>query len=388
MYNYPFFIFSTRRNSMPIKVLYAHGIQEIGGAETDLLAILQGLDRERIHPYVACPPQGAFIERLRSISVPAFPVSFPSWRKVKDVWRIPLAVRSLTALLKREQFDLVHVNDYWWTPVVWLACWICRIPCLVHIRQQIEPRRVKQYWLKHPHRLLAICQEIRRVAIAGGVKPDRVQVVYSGLDLSAKKAQVPRGVIRQRHGVPAGHLLIGTVANLFPRKGYEYLLGALSDVRARVPHIHCVIVGEGDAGYQHTLLNLVKEKNLDAVVTFAGFQSDVLEYMADFDVVVLPSILEGFGIVLLEGMAMGKPVVASRVGGIPEAVEDGVTGILVPPANSSKLADALVHLLEQPALRHSMGEAGRKRVETLFTLKNTVQELEGIYRAVLAEAKS
>jgi glycosyltransferase involved in cell wall biosynthesis len=373
---------------MPIKVLYAHGIQEIGGAETDLLAILQGLDRERIHPYVACPPQGAFIERLRSISVPAFPVSFPSWRKVKDVWRIPLAVRSLTALLKREQFDLVHINDYWWTPVVWLACWICRIPCLVHIRQQIEPRRVKQYWLTHPHRVLAICQEIRRVAIAGGVKPDRVQVVYSGLDLSAKKAQVPRGVIRQRHGVPAGHLLIGTVANLFPRKGYEYLLAALSDVRARVPHIHCVIVGEGDAGYQHTLLNLVKDKNLDAVVTFAGFQSDVLEYMADFDVLVLPSILEGFGIVLLEGMAMGKPVVASRVGGIPEAVEDGVTGILVPPADSSKLADALVHLLEQPALRHSMGEAGRKRVETLFALKNTVQELEGIYRTVLSEAKS
>jgi glycosyltransferase involved in cell wall biosynthesis len=110
--------------------------------------------------------------------------------------------------------------------------------------------------------------------------------------------------------------------------------------------------------------------------------------MADFDVVVLPSILEGFGIVLLEGMAMGKPVVASRVGGIPEAVEDGVTGILVPPAHSRKLAEALVILLENSMLRQSMGEAGRKRVETLFSLERTIKAIESSYNNILSQSMS
>jgi glycosyltransferase involved in cell wall biosynthesis len=373
---------------MPIKILYAHGIQDIGGAETDLIAMIKGLDRERFHPSVACPPNGAFIERLRKIPVPVFPALFPSWRKVKDIWRIPIAVVSWVAILKRGKFDLVHINDYWWTPIVWLACRIRRIPCLVHIRQQIEPRRVKQYWLEKPNGVLAISQEIRHVAIEGGMDPDRIQVVYSGLDFSSKAEQVNRGLIRQRYGLPSGQLLIGAVANLFPRKGYEYLLEALADVRKIVPHVHCIIVGEGDEEYYEKLMNLVRAKDLNEVVTFAGFQPNVLEYMADFDVVVLPSILEGFGIVLLEGMAMGKPVVASRVGGIPEAVEDGVTGILVPPAHSRKLAEALVILLENSMLRQSMGEAGRKRVETLFSLERTIKAIESSYNNILSQSMS
>jgi glycosyltransferase involved in cell wall biosynthesis len=195
-------------------------------------------------------------------------------------------------------------------------------------------------------------------------------------------------LIRQRYGLPSGQLLIGAVANLFPRKGYEYLLEALADVRKIVPHIHCIIVGEGDEEYYEKLMNLVHERDLHSVVTFAGFQPNVLEYLADFDVVVLPSILEGFGIVLLESMAMGKPVIASRVGGIPEAVEDGVTGILVPPANSRKLAEALVVLLENSALRQSMGKAGRERVETLFSLERTIKAIEGSYNNILSQAMS
>ena len=372
---------------MSIKILYVHGIEDIGGAETDLIAMIKGLDRERFYPFVACRPTGAFIERLREIPVPVFPVLLPSWRKWKDIWGIPIAVASLIAILKREKFDLVHINDYWWTPVVWLACRISGIPCLVHIRQQIEPRRVKQYWLAKPDRVLAICKEIRQVAIDGGVDPNRVQVIYSGLDFSSKFENVNAGMIRKRHGLPPGQLLIGAVANLFPRKGYEYLLEALTDVRKIITNVHCVIVGEGDDGYRTQLMNLVNERDLNSVVTFAGFRSNVLEYMAAFDVVVLPSILEGFGIVVLEGMAMGKPVVASRVGGIPEAVEDGVTGILVPPANSRKLADALVRLLKNSTLRQAMGKAGRRRVESLFSLEKTIKEIEDSYHNILSQSQ-
>lgn len=369
---------------MPVKILYVHGIGHIGGAEMDLLAIMKSLNREQFLPSVACPPTGAFIERVREMGIPAFPVSFPSWRKIKDCWRIPFAVVSLAAILKREKFDLVHGNDYWWTPLVWLACRIRNIPFLVHVRQQIHPRRVKQYWLAKPERVLTICQEIRQSAIDGGVHPNRVQVVYSGMDLSSI-TQTTGGEIRKRYGLQPGQPLIGAVANLFPRKGYEYLLQALADARTVIPDIHCVILGEGDDAYYQKLLHLAHVLDVKAAVTFAGFQSDVLVHMADFDVVVLPSILEGFGIVLLEAMAMGKPVVASKVGGIPEAVEEGVTGLLVPPAHSGKLAEALLLLLKNSSLRRSMGEAGKKRVATIFSLERTILALEKTYCQVLSQ---
>lgn len=369
---------------VPIKILYVHGITEIGGAETDLLAILQDLHRDHFSPSVACPPTGALVERMRDIGIPVIPFSFPAWRKLKDLWRLPFAVRSLAAVLHKEKFDLVHSNDYWWTPMVWLASRISGIPCLVHVRQEIEPRRVKQYWLTKPARLLAICRDIRQAAIHGGVDPHRVQVVYSGLNLSSI-GHLPSGRIRARYGLSPGQPVIGAVANLFPRKGYESLLKALAEIRVVIPDIHCIIVGEGDEAYGQSLIALAKELELTAAVTFAGFQREVLAHMADCDVMVLPSLLEGFGMVLLEAMAMAKPVVASRVGGIPEAVEDGVTGVLVPPGNSGELAGALLRLLKDPALRDTMGKAGRKRVETMFSLERTIEELESTYRQLVSQ---
>lgn len=378
--------FAGKKYFMPIKILYVHGIQDIGGAETDLIALIKGLDRRLFHPSVACLSTGAFIERLREIPVPVFPVLFPSWRKLKDIWQMPIAIGSLVIILKMKNIDLVHINDYWWTPVVWLACRISRIPCIVHIRQQIEPCRTKQYWLAKPNRVLAICEGIQKAAIEGGVDPNRTQVVYSGLDLTSKSLQVRGGLMRKRYGLRPEQLIVGAVANLFPRKGYEYLLEAMASVRKCIPTVHCVIVGKGDAGYHQHLLNLVRVRDLQSVVTFAGFQPNAMEYMADFDVVVLPSILEGFGIVLLEAMAMGKPIIASRVGGIPEAVEDGVTGILVSPADSHNLAEALVILLENSTLRQSMGAAGRKRVEALFPMERTVKAIECSYSHILSQS--
>jgi glycosyltransferase involved in cell wall biosynthesis len=373
-----------RRMFMPVKILYIHGITKIGGAETDLLAILKGLDRTRLHPSVACPPTGAFIERIKEMAIPIFPLSFPSWRKLKDSWRIPFAVLSLASLLKREKFDLVHVNDYWWAPIAWLACRTRGIPSLVHVRQQIHPSKVKQYWLTKPDRVLAISQEIRQAIIDGGGPLNRVQVVYSGIDFSSI-TPTTGGEIRTRYGLQSGQPLIGAVANLFPRKGYEYLVKALAEIRMVIPDIHCLILGEGDHAYHQNLLHLITMLDLNSAVTFAGFQPDVLAHMVDFDVVVLPSIMEGFGMVLLEAMAMGKPIVASKVGGIPEAVEDGVTGVLIPPAHSGKLAEVLVFLLKNGSLRRSMGEAGRKRVATMFSLEKTIQELERVYDQVLSQ---
>ncbi len=369
-----------------VKVLYVHGIKEIGGAETDLLSVIRGLDRERFQPFVVCPSNSSFIKEVEALHIPVHGMHVPAWRKVKGIFWIPMAVLGLVRQIRHWNVDVVHVNDYWWAPLSWLASRWCQMPCVVHIRQQIEPKRVKQYWLTKPNQLMPVSEEIRNVAIEGGVKPDRVQTVYSGIDFSYQFDFISGESIRQQYCLGQNQPVIGAVANLFPRKGYEFLLEAVEKVRKVVPDIFCFIVGEGDHAYTKKLESMVKAKGLESSIVFAGFQKNVLNYIAAFNVFVLPSLMEGLGIVLLEAMAMRKPIIASRVGGTPEVVENGVTGILVPPGDSGLLADEIFKLIQDPQTQVMMGDAGKKRLQSHFDLKHTIHNIQTIYTRLVSSS--
>ena len=123
---------------MPYRILFIHGIGEIGGAETDLLSIIQGVNDNQFQIVVACPGNSVLSERLRSMNVTVCEVTIPPWRKLSHLFRIPLAVFSLIRIIRRWNIHVVHINDYWWAPIGWMAARCCRIPCVVHIRQQIE----------------------------------------------------------------------------------------------------------------------------------------------------------------------------------------------------------------------------------------------------------
>ena len=152
-----------------------------------------------------------------------------------------------------------------------------------------------------------------------------------------------------------------------------------------LPDLGCLIVGEGDAGYRAELERLTHDLGLSDRVVFAGFQPDVYPYLAALDLFVLPSVMEGFGIALLEAMAMKRPVVATKVGGVPEVVEDGVTGVLVPAADPARLAQAIVSLAEAPDLRRVLGEAGARRVRERFHVATMARQIEAVYEQVLSE---
>ena len=367
---------------MAARVLYLHGTTMIGGAETDLLGLISGLNRQEFHPFVACPQEGPLVEELQSLQVAIYSLKLPAWRKFKDIGRIPIAVANVVRLIHQNQIDLVHVNDYWWSPIAWLASRFTRRPCVVHIRQPLKPVRVKQYWLNKADRLIAVSQVIRTVAIEAGVEPDQIMVAYSGID-------IPEGFEKNAHiisrlGLDSSQPIIGTVANLLPHKGYEYLIQAFGEVKQTFPHCRLLIVGEGSKGYRSKLMRLIESLGLEQSVTLVGFQRRVFEYISTFDIFVLPSVYEAFGIVLLEAMAMGKAVVASRVGGIPEIVVDGISGLLVPPCDSSALAFALRRLLQDEDARLAMGRAGRERVERYFTRDGMVKVIQDIYAGLLA----
>jgi glycosyltransferase involved in cell wall biosynthesis len=373
---------------MAINVAYVHGVGEIGGAEKDLLSYLELLDRNEFCPHVVCPDTGALKAEVEKLHVPVVSSPLPSWRKWRNFLQRPGAVRELVWVFRQWNIDIVHVNDYWWAPLAYLAANKCNLPVVVHIRQQIEPVRVKQYWLQKMNSLFPISKEIEGVLLSMSVAPSRVHVAYSGIDANHSCDAEARHAFRQRYGLTDDQPIIGTVANLFPRKGYEYLIEALEVVKVDHPGISCFIVGEGPESYKEHLVQLVKKKKLDTNVVFAGFQKNVFEFLNAFDVFMLPSIMEGFGIALLEAMAMSKPIVACKVGGVPEVIEDGVTGILVPPRDSKGLATALLRIMKDDQAKKMLGLAAKKIVETKFTREAAIKRIQDLYLDVLRERKN
>ncbi|MDT7041804.1 glycosyltransferase family 4 protein [Candidatus Nitronereus thalassa] len=373
---------------MAINVAYIHGIGEIGGAEKDLLSYLELLDRNKFSPYVVCPASGPLKAEVEKLLVPVMSCSLPPWRKWRHVLQRHWALRELINILRQWNIDLVHVNDYWWAPLGYLASQKCHLPVVVHIRQQIEKSRVPQYWLTKPDRLFPVSQDIKRVLHNMEVEPGRARVVYSGIDVRHACDAQARNVFRKRHGLNRDQLVIGTVANLFPRKGYEYLIEALPMIKNEYPDIRCFIVGEGPESYQVQLVRLVKEKELESHVVFVGFQPNVFEFINAFDVFVLPSILEGFGIVLLEAMAMSKPIVATRVGGVPEVIDHGVTGLLVPPRDPKALGAAILEIVKDEQVRAKFGMAAREIVTEKFTREAAMGRIQDLYLGVLKERRA
>ena len=189
--------------------------------------------------------------------------------------------------------------------------------------------------------------------------------------------------IRQELGLSNADVVIGTVANLFPRKGYDVMLQAMPLVHAKAPHTHYLIIGTGENAYEQQLHCHVKQLGLEEYVHFLGFQPNVSPYLAALDVYVHPSRMEGLGIAVFEAMAMYKPVVATDVGGIPEIVRHQHTGLLVKPDDPHALAQAVLALLADPERCRVFGAEGRRRVEAQFTVEAMMDGLMQSYQYVL-----
>jgi glycosyltransferase involved in cell wall biosynthesis len=370
--------------------LYVHGIEAIGGAERDLIALLKTLDRHKWEPHVVCPGTGPFRDQLHAIAVPTHALSLPPWRKPLALFQRRSAVGRLEALVNQLAPALIHVNDIWWVPHTVRAvagCVAKSVPVVAHVRQEIEPTKVRRYELDRVEAVIAISLQIEQSLIAGGVSVKNVRTVYSGIDLSERQLIHNDQAIRQVIGLPNEAVLLGTVANLFPRKGYEVMLRALPAIVRAVPTVHYVIVGSDDHDYADRLKKLAQELKIADRVHILGFQDPVQPFLAALDLYVHPALMEGFGIAVVEAMAMGKAVVATTTGGLPEVVAQGKTGLLVPPGDAEALAAAVVSLLEDKVRREQMGLCGKMRAQERFSLDASVAQVEQFYGEVLGAQK-
>jgi glycosyltransferase involved in cell wall biosynthesis len=368
------------------RILYIHGIGRIGGAERDLLTMLHALDRDRWEPYVACPPETPLSERLANDGIPLRCLSLVAWRK----WYAPLirwrAVRSLRAVVTDLSPALIHVNDIWWVPQTIAAVrGISRLgrPIVAHVRQEIEPQKAGRYSLGSLDAVIAISKQVEQALIAGGVSAKAVRMIYSGLRFSNEAPPADKAALCRALGLSADAVLVGTVAHLFPRKGYDVMLRALPVIAREIPGVQYLVIGTGEPAYEQKLKSLAAALGVRDRVHFVGFQEDVTPLLSALSLYIHPARMEGFGIAVVEALAAGNAVVASRVGGLPEIVEHGRTGLLVNPDDSDELSAAVLSLLRDERRRKEMGERGAHAARERFDVKASVAAVERLYDDVL-----
>jgi L-malate glycosyltransferase len=241
-----------------------------------------------------------------------------------------------------------------------------------HLKQHAFSR----WKYKHVDVFIAASALIQAVLERDGITPDRIEVVHDGVNVPF----IDRLPVIDAHAefwLPHGAPLVGNVAALAPHKGQKYLVGAAAHVVREITDARFVILGEGEL--KEALERQVHTLGLERHVLLAGFRADVLGLMKSFDLFVMSSVTEGLGSAILEAMTARRPVVATRTGGIPEAVVDGETGRLVPPRDEKALSTAITTLLRDRAEAQRLGEAGRSRVEMLFSVDQLVAGTARVY---------
>jgi glycosyltransferase involved in cell wall biosynthesis len=232
--------------------------------------------------------------------------------------------------------------------------------------------------------VLVNADAIRERLIEQGYDPSKIVVIRNGIALSNFARRERSAVLRSELGFPPSARLVAVFSRLNPMKGVEYFLDAAFILAERFPDVRFLVAGDG--GSKKELEDRACRLGLGSRVVFTGFRSDVRELLSEATISVLPSLSEGTSNTLLESMAAGIPVIATRVGGNPEVIEDGISGLLVPPRDSAAIAAAVGRLLEDEELASRLGQAGMRRVSDLFSLSRSVHETEHLYQR-LAQVK-
>jgi glycosyltransferase involved in cell wall biosynthesis len=373
-----------------IRLLKFVTVFAIGGTERQVVGMAQGLDRTRFDLHLACLRcMGELLKQVDTLEHSGL-VEY----KITNLFnRGALRERVRFArYLRRHRIEIVHTYSFYPNVFAIPAARLARTPVVVaSIRDMgayLTPlqRRVQRAMCRLAHRVVVNAEAVRQWLIADGYDPSRITVIPNGLDLARFSPRPSRSAIRRELGLPLEAPLVAVVSRLSPTKGLEYFLEAAALVAATRPDVRFLLVGEAaenERDYRQRLEADAARRGLGRRVIFTGLRLDVPEILTEVAVSVLPSLSEGLSNVLLESMAAEVPVVATRVGGTEEAVEDGLTGFVVPPRDARALATAIHRVLDDPALAGRFGRAGRLRVVRQFSMEAAVRDTEELYRQLL-----
>ena len=371
-----------------VRVAFCIDNMGIGGTELNALRTAERLDHSRFDVSVIClQDEGPLLKRYREQGIPVLTLPLP---RLHGLTALRQGVR-LARHLATQQVDIVHSHDVYNN--IFATAWarVVRTPVVIASRRWWDDvprpglRVANQYAYRFADCVIANSKTVGELLVSDDqVRGERVAVVANFVDESAfaPPAHAARATIFGELGVPPGSLVVGCVAALRPVKDHESLIRAVASLRPRWPSLHLILIGDGLA--RPSLERLTRELGLRAAVHFAGIRPNEPNLHHLFDVSVLCSTSEAFPNSIVEAMAAGKPVVATGVGGIVDAVVDRQTGFLVPPRAPAALAGAIEQLLTAPALRRQFGEAAARRARAQFHANHVLPSLESLYDRLLS----
>ncbi len=374
-----------------IRLLKFVTVFAVGGTERQVVTLAEGLDRSRFDVHLACFRRSGAL--LKQVTVAPPRVVEYHIRKLYDRQSLRERLR-FAAYVRRSRIQVVHTYSFYANVFAIPAAVLGRVPVVVASIRDTGAyltrmqRRVQRMTCRLADRVVANAEAVKRWLVDEGYDDRKITVIRNGIDPAAFGKKMTAGKLHQEFGLPAGAPLVAALSRVSPIKGLEYFLDAATTVAAKAPDARFLIVGEAephDAQYRRKLERYAERLGLGRRVVFTGLRLDVPQVLDEVAVSVLPSLSEGLSNVLLESMASRVPVVATRVGGNSEAVDEGVTGFLVPPRDAAGLARAISRVLDDRDLAARLGQAGRARVVERFSIQDMVGQTEQLYFTLLDE---
>jgi glycosyltransferase involved in cell wall biosynthesis len=356
-----------------MNVLFLNSCRTWGGGEVSLMQVVESLGSKGHNATVACRRGSALHERLQDSPVDFVPVRFGG-----DV--DPFTFMGLARLIVRKRIDVVCAHTEKELRIGGIASVIAGVPVIVSREVDLPVKNSfvnRLFFGKIASAVIANSFATKNTLLisAPWLRPERIHVVWKGVDiLRFRLPASPR--LREEFHVGKEECLIGFVGRLDEQKGLMTLLESMAILAGRRARAKLVIAGEGNL--RPAAEAFLKSRDLGGTVFLAGFRQDIPEFLRGIDFLVMPSNWEGFGYSAVEAMAAEKAVVATHVSSLPEIVEDGRTGLLVPPRAPILLAGAMIALVEDPALRIAMGKAGALKAGTAFTLTSMISRFESV----------
>jgi glycosyltransferase involved in cell wall biosynthesis len=351
--------------------------REWRGGQRQALLLARELERKGYDSIFCVQPKSPLHQKAASSGVRVFPLKIRSELDLLAVFRLSLA-------MKAKKCVLVHSHDAHAAAIGLMAASFARVPVRVISRRVDFP--LKKNFLsrlkygERTDRIIAISKGVKKVLVKSGVNSRTIDVIPSGIDFTPYEEAAASNFLREELSLSPEDFLVGIVAHLSDHKGHKYLIDAARLLKEKDPRIKVIIVGEGPLRME--LTKQVSSSHLENVVFFLGFREDIPKVLNSLDLFVLSSRQEGMGSSLLDAMACKLPIVATKVGGIPEVVTHGKTGLLVAPKNARALARAILSLYSDRDLASQLGQKGYEAVHEKFSAQAMADKIIHVYEGL------
>jgi glycosyltransferase involved in cell wall biosynthesis len=371
-----------------IRILYVIDALEFGGGERGFSQLSTGLNKERFKTYLAAHPDSKLEKMVIRENIPFLPIDMD--RKVNFK-----AIAHLLRIINQHRIHIVHSMgaraDFFARmavrklPQISLVCTVA-MPVEgfdIGFIRKIIYKIADHFSSRYVTHFIAVSKAIKEQLVRRrNIHSGRITVVYNGVELDQYNQNMNASAkIRHSLGITDDYPIIGTIGRLVYQKGYSHFLQAAKQVYEGKKYVRFVIVGHGPE--EDNLKSMAKSLGISHVCTFAGLRRDIPELLSAFDVFVLSSVLEGLPRIVIEAMAMGRPIVATDIDGVREELEDGITGLLVPPESSDSLAKSIIDLLIDKDKSFQMGINARRAAEEKFGVDIMLKKVEKVYEELL-----